>query len=60
MKKKFRNITVDDKKYAWQAKGQSYKIWFNEKVILEGEFSGETITPKNIRGIILKNTTQND
>ena len=58
MKKKFRDIVVDDVKYAWQARADDdyparIKIWKNKKVIIEGALSdGFEVTPKIISEII--------
>lgn len=33
MRKKYRDITVDGKQYAWMFKGSELKIWHNKKLI---------------------------
>ena len=61
MKKKFRNITVDGKEYAWMSKlvdGQhlTLKIWYDKKVIYEKPVGiyAKAITPKMVKYIIEK------
>lgn len=61
MKKKYRDIIVNDTKYVWSFDGESedyigsfIKIWFNKKVIYN-EFHKNVIkvVPKYIRELIL-------
>jgi len=63
MKKKYRNITVESKLYAWNVKSNVdgdgtnlIKIWFNKKVVYENLIPWKTeITPKLIRNTIIDN-----
>jgi len=59
MKKKFRNITVNDKEYAWSSRvvdGQhlTLKIWHDKKVIYEKPVGiyAKAVTPKMVKYII--------
>jgi hypothetical protein len=61
MKKKFREITVDGKKYGWTLHndcdgdgGNCIEIWYNKKIIHKQLISGDIqITPKIISNIII-------
>lgn len=47
MKKKYRDITVNDKQYAWAVQGiDSLVIWYNKKIIKVIDVSHITVTPK--------------
>ena len=52
MKKKFRDITVDDVEYAWKVSLGFITIWKDKKVIFEDSLSYPSITPKHIAYII--------
>jgi hypothetical protein len=46
MKKKFRDITVDDIKYGWIATYDTLTIWLNKKIIRTINVEHCTVTPK--------------
>ena len=57
MKKKFREIVVDGKNYAWSARkhgdgGMLVKIWKDKKIIYEEHLSYDSMTPHFISLII--------
>ena len=54
MKKKYRDITVNGAKYAWQTTHSTLTIWFNKKVIHTVDVSQmiTAITPKHVAEII--------
>lgn len=60
MKKKFRNITVNGKKYGWTTRGNcdgdyntALYIWFNKKIIYtEIVKGGIDVTPGFVKSII--------
>lgn len=61
MKKKFREITVDNLVFGWTINencdgdgGKCVKIWKNKKIIYETILNNEYITPALIRDIIKK------
>ena len=55
MKKKHRNITVNDQLYAWTVGfDDSFKIWKDGKVVHTGSFE-DKLTPGSVRAIIEKN-----
>lgn len=63
MKKKFREITVNNKKYGWTTKGDcdgdyntALYIWFDKKIInTEIIKGGIDITPKFVANLIIQN-----
>jgi hypothetical protein len=62
MKKKFRELTIGDKKYGWTLRnncdgdgGNGVEIWWNKKIIHHELISGYiNITPKLISNIIIE------
>ena len=59
MKKKYRDITVDGKKYAWMVKPNDDTIeliiWFNKVIISESDVSAvDPVTPRYVAELIKK------
>jgi len=54
MKKKYRDITVNDKQYAWAVQNDTLVIWYNKKVIKMADVLDTTVTPKIVAEIIKK------
>ena len=59
MKKKYRDISVNNKIYAWQVKvdedGKRLFIWYNKKIISKSDILGSTVvTPKYVADLIKK------
>jgi hypothetical protein len=57
MKKKYRDITIDNKQYAWQVKdnpmGKELVIWYNKVIISSSDVSNiTTVTPKYVSDVI--------
>lgn len=59
MKKKYRNITVESRKYAWMVKpdddgGHNLTIWYNKVIVNDSHIPAEfeEITPKLVSDII--------
>jgi hypothetical protein len=46
MKKKYRNITVDNIDYAWMTSFYALTVWKNKKELFTTDVSGITVTPK--------------
>lgn len=55
MKKKYRDITVDDVKYAWKVKTDDdcnyLVIWKDKKIIYQGDITAD-VTPSYVSSII--------
>jgi hypothetical protein len=54
MKKKYRNITVNNVEYAWMATYSTLTIWLNKKVISTTNVEHMTVTPSLVKEIIEK------
>jgi hypothetical protein len=52
MKKKYRDITVNNKQYAWAVQNDTLVIWYNKKIIKMADVLDTTITPKIVAEII--------
>jgi ABC-type glycerol-3-phosphate transport system substrate-binding protein len=52
MKKKYRDITVNDKQYAWAVQNDTLVIWYNKKIVQMADVLDTTVTPKIVAEII--------
>lgn len=48
MKKKYRNITVDNIEYAWMIKQDLLSVWKNKKLIIHEDVSYCIIKPSDV------------
>lgn len=54
MKKKYRDITVDNVKYAWMVSSDTLTIWKDKKIIKTEDVTHCTVTPKMVADLIKK------
>lgn len=53
MKKKYRNITVDGKQYAWMVRDGELIIWYNKVILSSSDVSEiDSLTPKYVSEMI--------
>ncbi len=48
MKKKYRDITVDNKQYAWMVKNGELIIWYNKVILTSSDVTHVIVTPKYV------------
>ena len=53
MKKKYRDIVVDGKEYAWKVDFHGITIWYDKEIIYcDMKYYTKMVTPKEIENII--------